>query len=116
MIPVSYGPTKQVEPIEKDYIIGYTDKQGNDYVGVAPDFNNEPWFSELITKCGLENLCREYPYQPLKVDKETAMLGPVSNSFSNPIANSSKLCLCNSLFIFLSAPLFKSLPLNFLYA
>ena len=86
MTPVSYGPTKQVEPIEKKYIIGYTDKLGNDYVGVAPDFKNEPWFSDLISKCGLENLCNEYPYQPLKVDKETAMLVPASNSFSNPIA------------------------------
>lgn len=84
--PVSYGPTKLVEPIEKKYIIGYTNKLGQDYVGVAPDFEKEPWFNELIQKYGLENLCKKYPYQPLKVDKETALLVPALNNFSNPLA------------------------------
>lgn len=75
MIPTqTYGPTQKVEPKESKYIIGYTDKDGNDFIGICPDFNKEAWFNKLISDYGLERLCTEFPYQPLKVDKDSGML------------------------------------------
>lgn len=74
----TYGPIQKVEPIEKDDIISYTDKDGNDYIAVGVDFENEDWFSKLIETEGLENLCQKYPYQPLKVDKNTGLLVPIN--------------------------------------
>ena len=78
LIPTgTYGPTKKVEPKEKNYIVGYTAKDGNDYVAIKPDFEKESWFNDLIQEDGLESLCKEFPYQPLKVDKDSGMLVPI---------------------------------------
>ena len=78
LIPTgTYGPIEKVEPVEKNYIIGYTAKDGNDYVAIKPDFEKEGWFNDLIQEDGLESLCKEFPYQPLKVDKASGMLVPI---------------------------------------
>ena len=70
----TYGPVKKVAPKEVNYLIGYTDLDGNDYIGIRPDFDNEPWFQDMMNQEGLENLCKEYPYQPMKVNKDTGMM------------------------------------------
>ena len=75
MVPTNtYSIANRVEPKEKDYILGYTDKNGTDYIGIHPDFEKEQWFNRLIQEEGLEELCRKYPYQQLKVNKDTGML------------------------------------------
>ena len=77
MIPSGYSIDKRVEPKEKDYIIGYDDMDGNSYVGISPDFDKEGWVNDLIQTVGLEELCREYPYVHMKVNKKNGRLVPV---------------------------------------
>ena len=77
LIPVSYGPTKKVQPKEANMVMGYKDKFGNELVGVGIDFNKETWFGKLIESVGLKELCDKLPYQPLKVDKESALIEPI---------------------------------------
>jgi len=77
MIPSGYSIRERVEPIEKNDVIGYDDMQGNSYVGIKPDFEKEGWVNDLIEQVGLEELCKEFPYVHLKVDKKTRLLVPV---------------------------------------
>lgn len=77
MIPTGYSITKKVEPVEKEYIIGYDDLQGNSYVGLRPDFAIEDWANDLIQTVGLAELCRQYPYVHMRVNKNNGTLVPV---------------------------------------
>lgn len=74
LVPTNTYSITRVEPIEKDYILGYTDRNGVDYIGIHPDFEREHWFNRMIQEEGLEELCRKYPYQQLRVNKKTGML------------------------------------------
>lgn len=61
--------------IGKDRIIGFQDPNtGVDYVGVLPSLEEQQWVSKWIDEEGLENLCKKYPYQPLKIDKDKNIL------------------------------------------
>lgn len=67
--------------IGKERIIGYTDPKTNvDYVGMLPSEPEQRWIAEWINKEGLENLCKKYPYQPLRIDKETETLVPCDST------------------------------------
>lgn len=66
------GAIKPVEPIES--YVGYTDQEtGEDYIGVFPG-EEESWFIDWVDVYGLEYLCNKFPYQPLKVNKQTGIL------------------------------------------
>lgn len=66
-----------VAPVEE--LFGYTNLNGEDFIGVAPEITLEDWFNDMIQKYGLEQLIQMYPYQPLKVNKETGIVEPISN-------------------------------------
>lgn len=76
----TYGDSPKVKPLEAKYIGGYTNKYGQDFIGILPDIEREDWFNIMIQKYGLEQLCYMYPYQPLMVNKKTGMLEPVDKS------------------------------------
>lgn len=65
-----------VAPVED--LFGYTNIAGEDFIGVAPDISIERWFNDLIEQYGLEQLVQMYPYQPMKVNKETGIIEPIS--------------------------------------
>ena len=66
------GTVKQVEPIES--FVGYTDQEtGEDFIGVFPG-EEESWFIDWVDVYGLDYLCKRFPYQPLKVNKQTGIL------------------------------------------
>lgn len=79
----TYGETKKVPPKETPYLWCYKDTNGDEWVGVGVDAEHESWFNSLIQQHSLQKLCEMYPYQPLKVDKETALLVPVFNCVYN---------------------------------
>lgn len=78
----TYGPTKKVAPRARDMqsLVGYHADDGNDYIGIKVDFEVETWFAKMIEDEGLEALCKKYPYQPLKVDKNTGALVPINGT------------------------------------
>lgn len=55
----------------RETITSYTDLDGNLYYAVGTI--NEPWVNKMIEKYGLENLIKEYPYQPLVLNENGKM-------------------------------------------
>lgn len=74
-MPTNTYSIERVAPIED--IVNYRDRQGNEYVAVSADFEQEAWINNLIGQYGLEQLCEMFPYQPLRVDKATGLLVPI---------------------------------------
>ena len=75
-----------VAPVED--LFGYTNIAGEDFIGVAPDISIEGWFNDLIEQYGLEQLVQMYPYQPMKVNKETGIIEPISPDCNKMIQQS----------------------------
>lgn len=75
----TYGETKKVAPKEAPYLWCYKDRNGYEWIGVGVDSTQEQWFNNIIQQYSLQKLCEMYPYQPLRVDKDTALLVPVFN-------------------------------------
>lgn len=72
-----YGTcSNPVAPVED--LFGYTNIAGEDFIGVAPDISIETWFNSMIEQYGLEQLVQMYPYQPMKVNKETGIIEPIN--------------------------------------
>ena len=65
-----------VAPVED--LFGYTNIAGEDFIGIAPDITIETWFNSMIEQYGLEQLIQMYPYQPMKVNKETGIIEPIN--------------------------------------
>lgn len=75
---MTYGPIKKhTDPIDNKYLYSYIDIHGQTWVGLSMDIEKQAWLEKMIQEIGLEELCRRYPYQPLRVDTESGELVPI---------------------------------------
>lgn len=73
------GTTRTI--VCRDVVSYYQNDAGEWYYGIMPrDLNDEPWFNQMIADEGLDNLVKEYPYQPMYIDEDTGLLTPVDRT------------------------------------